>query len=435
MAGLFSSLLAAAEGVSNQRNAADDFWFQELGPMSSSGVHVTHDRALQIASVLACVKVIAETEASLPLFTYRRLDNGDKERLTEHPLDELLHERPNSEHTAVEFREMMMAWCLMRGTAVAEIIPGARGAVAELIPIHPNHVRFVKGGNRGQWFVEVNEPDSPATTRPREEYFVLRAMAMKPNSIEGLDPITVERHTIGAALAVQDYAGRFFKNDASQGVILQHPGHFKTDEDRDRFRRAWNRQSTGTNAHNTRVLEHGMEAKTVGMTNEQAQFLETQKYHDTDIARIFRVQPHKIGILDRATFSNIEQQSIEFVVDTMLPWLVRWEQAVKRDLMVSRERGIFTEHNVSGLLRGDIESRYRAYAIGRNWGWLSANDVRRMENQNSLGSQGDEYLQPTNMIPADAPETMKNGNNGANHNGFKKQTEAGLWVKPSNTHG
>lgn len=432
MKGLFSSLVA--EGVSSQRNAADDFWFTDVGPVSASGVHVSHDRAMQIAAVFACVKVIAETESALPLFMYQRAPNGDKQRLNEHPLDELLHDKPNAEHSAMEFREMMMAWCLLRGTAIAEIVPGSRGAVQELIPIHPDYVRPVKGQRRGEWFIEVNEPDAPATMRPREDYFILRAMTTKRDSIFGLDPISAERHSIGSALALQDYAGRFFKNDAQSGGIIQHPGHFKDEADVRRFREGWQRASTGENTHSTRVLEHGMEFKQVTLTNEQAQFLETRKYHDNDIARIFRVPPHKVGILDRATFSNIEMQSIEFVVDTMLPWLVRWEQAVKRDLMTRQDRGRFVEHNVSGLLRGDIESRYRAYAVGRNWGWLSANDVRRMENMNSIGPNGDEYLQPTNMIPVDAPETQRsNGQNGKAVTSFQKQTEAGLWVKPSNT--
>lgn len=404
MSGLFSSLIDA--GVSSERDPNDDFWFTPLmGPATPAGVNVTHARAMQLTTVLSCVKLIAETEASLPLHMYHRLDNGDKERLRDSPIEELLHDRPNSEHTAVEFREMMMAWTLLRGTAIAEIIPGPRGAVQELIPIHPDHWRPVRGERRGEWFIEVQEPSAPRTVRPREEYFVLRALVTQPDSMMGLDPINAARHAIGAAIAVQDYAARFFANDAQQGGIIKHPGHFKTESDRDRFRRGWQAQSTGSNAHQTRVLEHGMEFATSSMTNEQAQFLETKKYDDLSICRLFRAQPHKVGILDRATFSNIEQQAIEFVTDTMLPWLVRFEQAVKRDLFIGRQmRSMFVDHNVNGLLRGETLARYRAYAMGRNWGWLSANDVRRLENMNSIGNDGDEYLRPTNMTPTDAPE-------------------------------
>ena len=141
-----------------------------------------------------------------------------------------------------------------------------------------------------------------------------------------------------------------------------------------------------------------METETITMTNEQAQFLETQKYQDTDIARIFGVPQHKIGILERSSFDNIEQQAIEFVTDTLMPWAVRWHQSVQRDLI--RQSSIFAEHNFNALLRGDTEQRFRSYAIARNWGWLSANDIRRKENENGIGPKGDTYLEPLNMVPA-----------------------------------
>lgn len=433
MRGMFSSLVA--ESVSSKRDPNDDFWFTGLGPVSSAGVTVTHERAMQVAAVMACIKVIAETKAALPVHAFRRLDNGDKQRLKEHPVEEQLHERPNSEQTAMEFRECMTAWCVARGTSIAEITPPASGfPLGELIPVHPDYWRPIQSDtNPRQWFFEISEPGAPVRRKAREEFLVFRAMHTRPNSICGMDPITVERHSIGAALAAQDYAARFFANDAQAGGVIKHPGSFKDDESRNRFLAALRRARTGKNAHGTLLLEYGMEFIQTTITNEQAQFLETRKYHDTDIARIFRVPPHKIGILDRATFSNIEHQAIEFVVDTMLPWLVRFEQAVKRDLLYrSVDREVMVEHNVNGLLRGDIRQRYEAYAIGRNWGWLSANDVRRLENMNSLGDEGDMYLRPLNMAPAGDPADPSGQGkprNGAAQDAFHKQLEIERWPK------
>lgn len=399
--------LFGASGDTWPPGPTDDFWYTSVGPgsVSSAGVRVTHDGALRIAVALACVKVISEAIGQLPLVMYRRRSNGDKERVEEHPLHDLLHDQPNDEHTAVEFRELVSAHAIIRGTAFAEILPGPRGAVDQLVPLHPDHVSPVRvkdASGRTQWQLEVREPGAPKRRLMRDELFVLRAMGIRRDCPWlGLDPITVESQSLGAALAAQDYAARFFANDARPSGIIKHPGSFKDPESRNTFQRAWARAFTGANRHRTAVLEHGLEYQAIGLDNEQAQFLDTRKYLDTDICRIFRVQPHKVGILDRSTFSNIEQQSIEFVVDTLMPWLVRWEQAIKRDLIL-RPR-FFAEHNVMGLLRGDIVNRYKAYAIGRNWGWLSANDVRRFENMNSIGDQGETYLEPRNMMPAGDP--------------------------------
>jgi HK97 family phage portal protein len=250
---------------------------------------------------------------------------------------------------------------------------------------------------RSQQQYVIRRQGEPERILFREELFIYRALVLGQDGILGIDPISAEANAIGARIASQDYAARFFQNDAQAGLVLQHPAHFEDKPARDRFIEGWQSASTGANRHKTRVLEWGIEAKTISMTNEQSQFLETQKYQDVDIARIFGIPPHRVGILDRATFSNIEQQAIEFVTDTLMAWAVRWHQAIKRDLIL--QPSIFAEHDFNALLRGDTEQRFRAYAIGRNWGWLSANDVRRAENMNSI-DEGDDYLQPLNMVPA-----------------------------------
>ncbi len=335
------SWLTKMLGMSSNRNASNDFWWQTLGAGSHAGVRVTHESAMQSAIVYSCVKIISGTLASLPMKTYRRLDGGNKEEIPEHPLYELLHDQANEEHTAQEFRETMTAHALLRGTGIAEILPGNRGAIDQLIPIHPDEIKPVKvtdvsGRRRVQW--EVRKNGEPTRTLLRDELLILRALVLHPDGILGIDPITAEANAIGARVASQEYAARFFQNDAQAGLIVQHPSYFKKKEDRDRFIEGWQRMSTGANRHKTRVLEFGMEAKSLTMTNEQAQFLETQKYQDNDIARIFNIPLHKVAILERATYTNIEQQAIEWVQDTLMPWAVRWTQCVKRDLIRQRSR-------------------------------------------------------------------------------------------------
>lgn len=405
-------------GMSEGRGETDDFWYQPIG---AANTRVTHATALQASVVYACVKVLAESESSLPLSMFERVTAnnlrpgeavGDKRKADQHPLNELLHDQPNDEQSAMEFREMMQAWAALRGTATAYIQPGARGPVDQLIPLHPDYSRWVEvqdGQGRSQWVMEYRERGAPMRRYLRSELFVLRAMMVEPGAPIGLDPISVEAASVGATLAATNYAKRFFDNDSRPSIWVEFPGTFKDKESRRNWIEAFRQAFRGNNAHKAAVMESGAKIHQLSITPEQAQFLETRKYHDVDIARIFRVPPHMVGILDRATFSNIEQQAIDFVVHSLRPWLVRWEQAIRRDLIINRER-FFAEHNVAGLLRGDIESRYRAYAIGRNWGWLSANDIRRSENMNGIGEDGDVYLQPTNMAPAGAAEsTAGNG--------------------------
>ena len=390
-------LLASMAG----RDPADDYWYEEVGPRSSAGQTVTHDTAIKVAVALACIKVIAQSQAQLPLQLFFRNARGDRELAVDHPVYDLIHDQPNEEHTAVEFKEMMTAWAVARGTAYAEILPGRRGAVDQLIPLHPDHMNPIKvrdASGRGHWQWEYCAPGEPMRRILRDDLFLLRALAVQPNSPLGVDPIMAAKDTIGAALAAADYGNRFFSNDATPSGVIEWDSHFKNEESQSIWTRAWRKAFSGKNRHSVAVLTHGMKYHQIGLTNEQAQLLETRAHLDVDVCRVFGVQPHKVGILDRATFSNIEEQSIAFVRDTMMPWLVRWEQAIKRDLLSSPR--FYAEHNVASLQRGDIKSRYESYAIGRQWGYLSVNEIRRMENLDGIGPSGDVYLQPSNMAPA-----------------------------------
>lgn len=402
---MFERLKAMVGGDSSSRDPRDDFWYGPIGGASSAGVSVSAATAMTISAFYSGVKLIAETAGQLPLQVFERKANGDKAQAASHPIYDLLHDQPNDEHTAIEFREMLTAWAVMRGTGMAEILPGRRGAVDQLIPLHPDYLRPVKvmdASGRSRWQVEVREPSAPVRRLLRDEVFILRGLATdKECPLLGVDPITIQKNTLGAAIAANDYSSRFFANDARPSGVIKHPTYFKDDASRNNWKAAFQRAFGGANRHKLLLLEWGMEYQQVSITPEQAQFLETRKLQAEDVARILRVQPHKIGLMDHATFGNIEHQALEFVQDTMMPWLIRWEQAIKRDLI--QRPVFFAEHNVAGLLRGDMKSMAEAFAIARNWGWINVNEIRRFLNMNSIGEEGEVYLQPLNMTEAGQP--------------------------------
>lgn len=367
------------------------------GAQSAAGVAVSEDVALRVGAVYACVRVIAETVGSLPLNMYRRLDDGGKDRAPAHPLQRLLHDRPNSWQTSIEFRELMTAHALLRGNAYAYINWRGDSIVDELIPLHPDRVSVEQRADMALVYT-LRRPDGSTLELSQDQVLHLRGLTS--DGVLGRSVISDARDLIGPAFATQQYAGKFWANDATPGVVLKHPAKLSQDA-AIRLKDSWNAAFAGSgNARRTALLEEGMSIERLTMTAEDAQFLETRKLQRSEIAGLFRVPPHMIGDLERATFSNIEHQGIAFVTHCIRPWLVRWEQAIQRDL-ITAEQTYFAEHAVEGLLRGDIKSRYDAYAVGRNWGWLSVNDIRRLENLNSIDA-GDAYLQPLNMVEAGA---------------------------------
>jgi HK97 family phage portal protein len=361
--------------------------------MGASGAVVTADTSMRVASVYGCVRVISETVASLPLHIYRRTANG-KERADTHPLYRLLHDTPNAWQTAMEFREMMQAHLLLRGNAFAYINWIGPSRASELLPLHPDRVT-VKQRPDMSLVYEIRSADG-VRELPAEDVLHLRGLSS--DGISGRSVLEDARESIGVALSTQEYASRFYANDATPSLAVTLQGKLGPDA-RKRFVETWNETFAGSrNARRTVVLEEGAKVEPIAMTFDDAQFLETRKFQRSEIAGIFRVPPHLIGDLDRATFGNIEHQSIEFVTHCIRPWLVRWEQALSRALFTAPGT-YYPEHSVEGLLRGDIKSRYDAYAIGRLNGWLSANDIRSLENMNRI-DDGDLYLQPLNMAPA-----------------------------------
>ena len=327
---------------------------------------------------------------------YRRLSTGGKRVEPDHPLADLLTRQPNSWQSAFEFRQLLQQHLLLRGNAYAAIVPGVRGAVDELIHLSPDRVT-VASTDEGVAYV-YRDGAGADITYTQNEIFHLRGPMLDDSGLVGLSVIDFQRETIGGALAAQAYGNRFFSNDARPGVVLTHPGTLGA-EPQQRLKDGWRKAHGDGGQHGVAVLEEGMDVKTLSITPEQAQFLGARKYSATDIARIFRVPPHLIGDLERATFSNIEHQGIDYVTHALRPWLVRWEQAISRQLMIAPQT-FFAEHRIEGLLRGDTKTRYEGYAIARQWGWMSVNEIRSLENLNPIAG-GDQFLAPLNMSDTD----------------------------------
>jgi len=367
---------------------------------SKTGISVNESSALTSTAVWACVRILSETLATLPLILYKRLPRG-KERAIDHSLYRLLHDRPNPEMTSVTFREALMAHLVTWGNCYAEIeFETDRLTVKNLWPLRPDKMQVERNRETNEIIYKYSLPRAGGQV-VLPAYRVWHIPGLGFDGLIGYSPISLAREAIGLSLATEEFGARFYSGGATPGGVLQYPKQM-TKEAKENLRKSWNEQHSGlSNQHRIAILEEGMTFNKIGIPLNDAQFLETRKFQINEIARFFNVPPHMIGDLDRATFSNIEEQALEFVVYTMRPWLVRWEQSIKLKLLNEKEQDHFAEFLVDGLLRGNIEARYRAYATGRQWGWLSANDVRETENQNPLpGKEGDIYLNPLNMVPA-----------------------------------
>lgn len=357
---------------------------------SAAGKPVTEESALQITAVYACVRVLAETLAGLPLHVYRYNNSGGKEKYRKHSLYKLLHDEPNPEMTSFAFRETLMSHLLLWGNAYAQVIRDGAGVVRALYPLMPNRMA-VKRSESGRVYYEYSRESGEQVPLTAEN--VLHIPGLGFDGLVGYSPIDMAREAIGLAMATEEYGAKFFANGAAPGGALEHPGTIK---DPQRVKESWNATYQGSqNAHRVAVLEEGMKYTPIGISPEQAQFLETRKFQINEIARIFRVPPHMIGDLEKSSFSNIEQQSLEFVKYTLDPWVIRWEQAIYRRLLAESEKdSVSVKFNVDGLLRGDYESRMNGYAVARQNGWMSANDIRELENLDRISAEegGDLYL-------------------------------------------
>jgi HK97 family phage portal protein len=363
---------------------------------TSSGKAVNERTAMQTTAVYACVRILAEAIAGLPLHVYQYNDDGGKQRVPAHPLYALLHDSPNAEMTSFVFRETLMSHLLLWGNAYAQIVRDGRGQVSALYPLLPSNMSVDRAAD-GE-LVYTYRADSGTVNLRRDD--VLHIPGLGFDGLIGYSPIAMSKNAIGMAIATEEYGATFFANGANPGGVLEHPGTIK---DIARVKESWNSQYQGAaNAHRIALLEEGMKFQAIGIPPEQAQFLETRKFQISEIARIFRVPPHMLADLERATFSNIEHQSLEFVKYTLDPWVVRWEQSLQKSLILPSEKSrTFIKFNLDGLLRGDYASRMSGYATGRQNGWLSANDIRELEDMNRIPTEdgGDLLLVNGNMLP------------------------------------
>ena len=391
---------------------------------SNSGVQVDELRAMQTSAVYACVKILAETVASLPLHLYKKGKNGKKELAEQHPLFSCLYEIPNEEMTSFEFREMMMSSVLLWGNAYARIIR-KQGHVTELWYLKPQNMVVERDTQTGKIkYTYTDDVTNQTYVYKPNKVFHLKGLSY--DGVKGISPIGQAREAVGLAIATEQYGAKFFGNGARPGGVLEHPGTLK---DPEKLRESWNKVYQGTrNSHKVAVLEEGMKYHSIGIAPEDAQFLETRKYQVNEICRIFRVPPHLVGDLEKATFSNIEHQSIEFLQHTIRPWLVRWEQAIGRMLLDESERLLyFARFNVDGLLRGDYKSRMEGYAIGRQNGWLSANDIRQLEDLSDIPEEdgGNLYLMNGNMVILTQAIKQEGGKDGEGQEGTPNATADG----------
>ena len=399
--GIFSGLFKSRDKPQN-RTAGSAYAFYMGG--STSGKAVTERSAMQMTAVYSCVRILAEAVAGLPLHLYKYTDDGGKEKALDHPLYRLLHDEPNPEMSSFVFRETLMSHLLLWGNAYAQIIRNGKGEVIALYPLMPNKMS-VDRDEHGQLYYTYQRSNDEASTmtgstvilRPSD---VLHIPGLGFDGLVGYSPIAMAKNAIGMAIACEEYGAKFFANGATPGGVLEHPSTIK---DPQRVRESWQAAFGGSsNSNKVAVLEEGMKYTPISISPEQAQFLETRKFQINEIARIFRVPPHMVGDLEKSSFSNIEQQSLEFVKYTLDPWVIRWEQSIQRSLLSQEEKAqYFAKFNVEGLLRGDYQSRMNGYAIGRQNGWMSANDIRELENLDRIPAEdgGDLYLINGNMLP------------------------------------
>ena len=425
--GFISNLFRTRDAPVNKTSGSAYSFF--LGN-SSSGKRVNQKSAMQMTAVYSCVRILSEAVASLPIHVYKYNSQGGKEKAFDHPLYFLLHDEPNPEMTSFVFRETLMTHLLLWGNAYAQIIRNGKGEIVALYPLMPDRMT-VDRDEYGKLYYEYTVSTDDAHTlkgstvrlEPRD---VLHVPGLGFDGLVGYSPIAMAKNAIGLAIAAEEYGSKFYANGAAPSGVLEHPGTLK---DPAKVRDSWSETFGGSaNSHKIAVLEEGMKYTPISINPNEAQFLETRKFQINEIARIFRVPPHMVGDLEKSSFSNIEQQSLEFVKYTLDPWVSRWEQSMIRSLFTKEEKTTyFIKFNVDGLLRGDYQSRMNGYAIGRQNGWMSANDIRELENLDRIPAElgGDLYLINGNMTKLEDAGIFANTNNGKENSEDEEVLELG----------
>lgn len=373
-------------------------WFG--GGKTASGATVNNYTALNYTALWSCVRVICKAVSTMPLHLYERLDAGGKRRAVKHPLYFLLHSRPNSEMVPLTFKDTLTAHVLTWGNGYAEIERNKNGYPIALWPLTPNRVTPERNKINREVQYKVLLPDNGGTTTLRASQ-VFHIPGPGFDGIKGYSVLTMFRESIGLGLSLQEYAARFFGNGAMPGGVLEHSGQLGEAAHKN-LRKSWHEMHQGLDkVHRLAILEEGMKYHQIGISPEDAQMLESRKFGQLEMTSIFQIPPHKVGHMNDATFSNVEHMGQEFLTDSLLYWLTLWEQTVHWKLLSQEDQlRYFAEFLTANLLRGDLKSRYEAYAIARQWGWMSADDIRDKENENPLpDGQGQTYWMPLNMRP------------------------------------
>lgn len=361
--------------------ARNDIWNRFMFGYSDSGEPITPETAMQIGTVNSCVRLIAETIATLPFNVYEYCDLGKKKIYND--LYRMLHDAPNDEMTAVVFWEYMVASLLLRGNAYAQVIRNGAGQAVALYPLKTDCMEKRRDSDFGIVYEYESDEYGHITFFPHE---ILHICGLSSDGLVGESVIAQARNTIGLARSAETYGSTFFKNGGNLSGVLEFPGKLKNP---DKVREAWNKAYSGAgNANKTAILEEGMKYTRIGIAPNDAQFLDTRRFQKEEICGLFRVPPHKIGDLSRATFSNIEHQSIQFVTDTIRPWLVRIEQAVTMQVLTPMQKEKYLlKFNVDAILRGDMRSRFAAYSTAIQNGIYSVNDVLEIEDMNLISDE------------------------------------------------
>lgn len=367
----------------------DDFWYADSGnaSMSFAGVEVSPDRAMRLAAVQACVRLIANATAMLPLIIYIRTSENSTAVAREHPLYDLLRHQPNPNMTAFEWRQCMTANLVLRGNAYSEIRAGRLGRVDSLWPLHPDHVRVKRLKGTDSLIYEYRPPGYPERNKNFLEDEILHLRDLSANGITGASRIQQARDGIGSALATDIYAATYWGSGSAPGGVLSTDGPLSKDQAKNN-QQQWEEAHRGAaNSNRVAVLGGGMKYTATNPNNEEAQWLETRNYQVSDIARLFGVPPHMIGHVTPSTSfgTGLEQMSQAFVTYTLGSWLTIWESSIRKDL-IDAKRLYFAEHKTAALVKSDIKTRTAAYrvALGRagEEGWMTPQEVRRLENMN-----------------------------------------------------
>lgn len=377
----------------NDPISADHWIVRVADGIEQAGYNLTGDGALRQATVFACVRVLAESIASLPLHIYEELAEGSKKQARQHYLWPLLHDSPNNFQTSYEFWEMVVGHMCLRGNAYSFLERNGRGQISRIVPIHPDRIKpQIKNPEKQILEYEYTAQDGSTVKFPAEQIWHQKGLSQ--DGYCGLSVIEMGKRAITLSKVAEDHGTAYFRNGARASGIAKLPGMLKGPA-KDRLKDSINEAMTGDNKFRVLVFEQGMEWQQLSLTNEDSQYLETRNFQVQEIARLFRVPTILIGHPDKtSTYASAEQFMLSFVTHTLRPWLVRNEQSIKKNLMTKDERlRYFAKFKIDALLRGDTKTRYEAYLKARQARWMSANEIRALEDMNPIEG-GDDYENP-----------------------------------------